>query len=324
MLGLYDLPESGCTIELTITVQEAIAEWLTGDLHTHTVHSDGRLTAPELCAFALEQGLDYLAITDHNTVSKHRQEALNVPLLLIPGVELTTYSGHANLLGLHPPLLDFRRERDDDLAAHFLAARAAGMFISVNHPSETDCGWEHSFDLPYDALEIWNWAWNERDAASLALWQRRLAAGSKGIALGGSDFHGPVVPGEALPVVTRTFVQERSVDALLAGLRAGHVIVANSVTAPQVRFTLAGAMIGDTLQATADVAPLSLRIDAAEPCRVRLISERGIEREHQIDGAAWVFDQPVPTDRKFYRVEVWSAGDPEQPLAITNPIFLER
>src|SRR5215467_12064869 len=45
--------------------------WLAGDLHTHTVHSDGALTVPELARFAVGQGLDFLAITDHNTVSHH-------------------------------------------------------------------------------------------------------------------------------------------------------------------------------------------------------------------------------------------------------------
>jgi hypothetical protein len=324
LLGLYELPESGCTIEVTITIQETVAEWLTGDLHTHTVHSDGRLTAPELCAFAVAQGLDYLAITDHNTVSQHQQEARNVPLLLIPGVEFTTYHGHANFFGWQPPLLDFRRDSDADLAEHFRMAHEAGMFISVNHPSEFDCGWERTFDLPYDAIEIWNWAWNDRDAASLARWQQQLVDGQKRIALGGSDFHGPGVPGQALPVVTRISVQERSVEALLAGLRAGHVIVASGVAVPHMQFTLAGAMIGDTVEVHGDIMPLSLQVEDGTGAHLRLISERGVEAEYRIETPAWARDQSVPADRRFYRVEVWSSADEAQPLLITNPIFLRQ
>jgi hypothetical protein len=322
LLGLYDLPESGCVIDLTITIQDVVAEWLTGDLHAHTVHSDGRLTAPELCAFAVAQGLDYLAITDHNTVSQQQQEARNVPLLLIPGVELTTYHGHANFFGRQPPLLDFRRDSDADLAEHFRQAHEAGMFISVNHPSEFDCGWERTFDLPHDAIEIWNWAWNDRDAASLALWHQQLVAGRRRIALGGSDFHGPIIPGQALPVVTRIFVRERSVGALLAGLRAGHVMVANGVAAPRLQFTLGEAMIGDTLQVQGDTVALSLQVEGGAGAHLRLITERGVEAEHQIDTAAWSLDHAVPADRRFYRVEVWSRGDDAQPLVISNPIFL--
>ena len=47
--------------------------WLAGDLHTHTVHSDGALTVDELARFAAESGLDFIAVTDHNTVSHHRE-----------------------------------------------------------------------------------------------------------------------------------------------------------------------------------------------------------------------------------------------------------
>ncbi len=47
--------------------------WLAGDLHAHTVHSDGVLTVPELARFAVERGLDFLAVTDHNTISHHAE-----------------------------------------------------------------------------------------------------------------------------------------------------------------------------------------------------------------------------------------------------------
>src|SRR5712675_1017302 len=36
--------------------------WLAGDLHTHTVHSDGKLTVPELAVLATGRGLDFLAV----------------------------------------------------------------------------------------------------------------------------------------------------------------------------------------------------------------------------------------------------------------------
>src|ERR1700745_3892380 len=37
--------------------------WLAGDLHSHTVHSDGKLTVPELAVLAATRGLDSLAVT---------------------------------------------------------------------------------------------------------------------------------------------------------------------------------------------------------------------------------------------------------------------
>jgi hypothetical protein len=60
---------------------------------------------------ASERGLDFIAITDHNTVSHANAIRELQPyfddLLLIPGREITTFQGHANLFGTLAPL-DFR------------------------------------------------------------------------------------------------------------------------------------------------------------------------------------------------------------------------
>ena len=46
-------------------------QWLAGDCHAHTVHSDGSLSVDELAALAAGAGLDFLWVTDHNTTSHH-------------------------------------------------------------------------------------------------------------------------------------------------------------------------------------------------------------------------------------------------------------
>src|SRR5262249_59801831 len=75
--------------------------WLAGDLHTHTVHSDGALTVSELAALAAGRGLEFLAVTDHNTVSHHAELAAasrRYGITLLPGQEATTDGGHAGAL----------------------------------------------------------------------------------------------------------------------------------------------------------------------------------------------------------------------------------
>ena len=62
--------------------------WLAGDLHAHTVHSDGAMTVPELACFAISRGLDFIAVTDHNTVSHHAglpSAARRYGITLLPG-----------------------------------------------------------------------------------------------------------------------------------------------------------------------------------------------------------------------------------------------
>lgn len=60
------------------------------DLHTHTCHSDGTDTAEALLKKAQASGITVLSITDHNTVSAYRTDAVKAYQgKLIAGVEIT-------------------------------------------------------------------------------------------------------------------------------------------------------------------------------------------------------------------------------------------
>lgn len=63
------------------------------DLHTHTHFSDGSYSPSALVQLAHQKGLDILAITDHDTtegLDEAREAAQDLPLELIPGIELST------------------------------------------------------------------------------------------------------------------------------------------------------------------------------------------------------------------------------------------
>ena len=169
--------------------------WRAGDFHAHSVHSDGALTVTELASLAAERGLDFLAVTDHNTISHHRELAAasrHIGIQLIAGQEVTTGFGHANAFG-DIGWVDFRQPA----TAWLDAVEADGGLLSVNHPLGGDCAWRHELPRRAPLAEVWHSSWPDmRWGGQLAWW---LAWDQDVIPVGGSDFHGGPGPQPGSP-----------------------------------------------------------------------------------------------------------------------------
>lgn len=66
------------------------------DLHTHTVYSDGAHTPEELAAIAKKNGVELLAVTDHDNMegADRKQRAIEgAGLLFTHGIEISAYLG---------------------------------------------------------------------------------------------------------------------------------------------------------------------------------------------------------------------------------------
>ncbi len=64
-----------------------------GDFHTHSIHSDGKLSPEALAAMAARNGVRVMALSDHDSTAGVRQMANSLDrfgVRLIPGVELST------------------------------------------------------------------------------------------------------------------------------------------------------------------------------------------------------------------------------------------
>ena len=204
--------------------------WFAGDLHAHTTHSDGSLSIDQLAAAAASRGLDFLAVTDHNTTSHHPllpTSSARHGLALIPGQEVTTHRGHANAFG-DIGWVDHRTPAE----AWVAQVAATGGLLSVNHPIQDDCAWQHPLTAGPPLLEFWHISGflDQTATGAWAFWRQwREASRARGlpdpILIGGSDFH---TPKQGYPPGTPTTwvaAEDSSVEALMAGIAAGRVAV---------------------------------------------------------------------------------------------------
>jgi len=98
--------------------------WYRGDCHVHSQRSHGgELTPKQLAAAARELGLDFVAITEHNTADTHGAwgPLAGDDLLVILGQEITTRTGHWLALGIDPrQVVDWRYGVRDDVIDDYL------------------------------------------------------------------------------------------------------------------------------------------------------------------------------------------------------------
>lgn len=80
-----------------------------GAVHIHTTHSDGALDVAGVVDEGRAAGLDFLLVTDHNTLAAKAQEGYHEDLLLIVGTEVSTDTGHILGFGFDPPAYRFPR-----------------------------------------------------------------------------------------------------------------------------------------------------------------------------------------------------------------------
>jgi hypothetical protein len=229
-------------------VLRAQAGWYRGDLHMHTAHSDGsclsRRQQKVPCPLFLtataanERGLDFIAITDHNTPSHANAMRELQPyfddLLLIPGREITTFYGHANVFGTVAPL-DFRVGSDavPDVNALLKNVERTGAVISINHPVRPigeecmGCGWAPRGDVDYalmQAVEVVNGRDADTPLSGISFWEGLLNKGYRLTAVGGSDNHNALGGTIGVPT-TVVYADELSQAGISAGLRRGRVYV---------------------------------------------------------------------------------------------------
>jgi hypothetical protein len=333
--------------EVTDHAPAAERIWLRGDLQSHTEHSDAFGTLEQLVAKARALGLDYLAITDHNTTSHHPHlpRLTGDDLLLIAGQESTTYRGHMNIWGTGR-WCDFRASDDGAMARIIELAHAHGGLCSINHPKPGGPDWEYDEALPVDAMEVWQGPWPWLNAGTLARWERLLMDGRRLPAVGGSDYHCPSGAETGFlrlgQPTTWVLVEARSMAAILDAIRAGRVSISAAPDGPRLDLRAAvggrAAGMGETLSVSQDaLLAVEVDIERALGWRLRIVSDGVVAAEYPITSMAEMIRHEVAAER-YVRAEV--IGDcppallpPDAPAgldlrdwrwALSNPIYVDR
>lgn len=329
--------------------------WYAGDLHMHTVHSDGDWTVQGLAAAARETELDFIFVTDHNTASHHSEvEQANDDrgrTLVMRGEEVTTYGGHANAWGLPTgAVVDFRVRPGDAAAISKVAANAhrLGAVISVNHPFALcgGCDWSYGDAVKeFDAVEVWNGEWDATDEAALKMWDGLLRRGLRPTAVASSDSHRAQNP-IGRPT-THVAAEKLTQASLLAAIRRGRVYLSNGARGLSIDFEAAAGELGSRSALSArsgpgaemglsapgplvffvrvSAAPVALEAPPAPSpvprgAAVSLVSDGRVIRTWSADALTEVFEVECERDG-YYRLEV--RGKDGAMLAMTNPIYVK-
>ena len=305
------------------------AGWYRGDLHSHTLHSDARWDVPDLVKYAHDYKLDFVTLTDHNTVSALAQldSLASDDLLTMGGSELTTYYGHALALGVR----EWQEWRiGTGISMVNIAEQVkdkGGIFIiahpkSIGDPECTGCDWNYVDMLPGAArhIEIWNgpWAGDSGNEKALQLWYQWLNQGYRMVATTGTDSHGPMK--DPNPGFNHIYAEDLSEKAILNAIKQGHLYVSSG---PRLELSasneaLEQVMMGDLI--TSNKIHCSLNFSkCSRQHKLSIIVNGETFQTHAVtdDG---ILEWQLPSQAKWCIVEL--RNEQGDIAAITNPIFV--
>ncbi len=328
MLGAYVVSPEGADVTIRLRFTPKTLRWLKGDLHTHTLASDGLLPLDHLARHAREHGLDFIAVTDHNQPIK-RASLPKIPgLTIIPGLEWTHYKGHSNFLGIEEPYSGpFFTNTDKQAQEKFRQAHQNGALISINHPLESNFGFRFDLEsLQYDLIEVWNGPMRPKNIETIAWWDQMLKAGKHQVAVCGSDYHEDTIFQRLGNPTINVLAWSASEKDILEAVEAGHSYFTFSPTSLHLELNVDGSSYG-AIVPWQDGQKAYLKAFALEPGdHLKLIDQDG-ERTlfTSPDKGDWQVTLPVEKPG-YMRFEIWRTffpGLPPMPALVTNPIWLE-
>jgi hypothetical protein len=318
---------------------------LCGDFHTHSWHSgDAETPVVEMVAAAEARHMDFLAITDHNTVTHWTEIDAIQPhtgVTLIKGQEVTTYYGHFNAFGA-AGIVEFRIEDADDLSQSIRSSNDEGVLFSINHPKHIGPPWKLPYDSGFEAMEAWQAPWVWFNNESLNRWDGLLRSGRKITGIGGSDVHDlRAIPAHqyGCPATWVYLDNSKTPQAIVEAVRRGAVAVTATPDSPIIVLEAR-----PTTRSPAGWTPaMGKQLSEKTPLRLRAIGSTGrlvarvIGKNGRVDewvvgrgDSEWEIADPSVFG-SWLRAELWGrgmylsgplGGSNVALVSMTNPVFI--
>lgn len=322
---------------------ERKTRYYAGDFHVHSREStDARPGLDEIGTFARSRGLDFVELSDHNTVTQLEfvgdAQPRHPQLLFLPGIEYTTYQGHANAIGATRFVEHKLGQAGTTIGTSVDAILAQGAVFSINHPLLDlgdvciGCAWKHEVS-PEKVGGYELGTGGQKEGArlfldvTLAAWEALLDRGSHAAAMGGGDDHqaGKAKGAFASPLgspTTLVLADELSAPAILAAVKKGRTVVKlQGPEDPMVELsTEGGALPGDRLGVQS--ARMVARVTGGVGQRVRFVKNGKPEPEVDVTSDPFVHELVVVPDAgaRETRVRAEVVVD-DKPRTITSHVF---
>jgi len=281
-------------------------QWVRGNLHAHTVQSDGAREPQVVIDDYAARGYDFLMISDHDifTSEEMYRQWEDRGLVLIPGNEISRNGPHLLHVDADRFIEPVKSRQEIFNAINAATAESGRGFAIVNHPN-----WGSTFDhasveqmsewTGYIGVELYNGVIGRLHGSPYATnkWDILLSEGRRLWGYAHDDSHRADDVELGWNVA---YVQEKSASAIVEALRTGRFYASTGVVINKISVT------GDTIC-----------IETENARRIIALSDTG--RRFATADSNFIEVQ-VPERATYVRFECWGDGEA---FAWTQPFYIE-
>ena len=304
----------------TIFLQDEDAVWLKGNIHSHSVFSDGSLTPEQMKDAYVHHGYDFLAVTDHDIYTDTRK-LTDARFTMIQGYELWASATNDHDIHVHflwadqiegisdKQVLRLPQRTGKVSMAFCYNMKEKGAYIMLNHPHWSMLNSSEVEDEnPFDAVEVINHGtqWLENTGDGSVFWSEMLYRGCKLWGGGGDDNHNhsdlDSMYSDSFGGFTVVKASDRSPQAIMKAMKEGSF------------YTSTGPSIYDFFVEDDQVHVV------CSPCEKIFISGHGRPYQRKLGRHVTEFVTRLKGTERLVRAECMDARGRS---AYTNPIYLQ-